>query len=141
MDVCSLLNSIFGVRSSIFSIPYLELFTLYLVLCTIPYFYFVLGTLYLVLLFKLHTHRIDAVPDAAFVRWSIGEAVAQVTSTGRTKDLFSDHEVAVVHVYVNGLWPDGVGKARPSTAAVVFKVRVKNWASTAFAGIDARFFV
>ena len=28
------------------------------------------------LLFKLHTHRIDAVPDAAFVRWSIGEAVA-----------------------------------------------------------------
>ena len=67
--------------------------------------------------------------------------MTQVTSTGSTKDLFSDHEVAVVQMYVNGLWTYGMGKTRPSTAAVVFEVGVKNWASTAFAGIYACFFV
>ena len=103
--------------------------------------YFVHCTWYLVLFSELHTYRIDAVPDAAFIRWSIGESVAQVSSTGSTKDLFSNHKVAVVHVHIYGLWTDGMGKARPTAAAVVFEVRVKNWASTAFAGIHACFFV
>ena len=138
MDNCSLLHSKIEIRHTIFSIPYFA--------CPpwrVPrIFYFVHCTWYLVQLFpELHTYRIDAVPDAAFVRWSIGEAVAQVASTGSTKDLFSNHEVAVVHVHIYGLRTYGMGKARPSTAAVVFEVRVKNWASTTFAGIHARFFV
>ena len=127
----------FFIQKSKFGIRYFQFRISYLVF---PTLYIVPGTLYYSFP-KLHTHRIDAIPDAAFIWWSIGEAVAQVTSTGSTKDLFSNHEVAVVHVYVNGLWTDGVGKTRPSAAAVVFEVRMKNWASTAFAGIDAHFFV
>ena len=79
-------NLTFGVRNLflfVFRTSYFLLCTLYLVLCTIPHFYFVHCTWYFVqirisyytLFFKLHTHRIDAVPDAAFIWRSIGEAV------------------------------------------------------------------
>jgi hypothetical protein len=34
-----------------------------------------------------------------------------------------------------------MGKARPTAAAVVFEVRVENWVSTAFAGVDAGFLI
>ena len=64
-----------------------------------------------------------------------------MTSTGRTKNLFSNHEVAVVHVHLYGLWLYGVCKARPTAAAVVLEVRVKDGVSTALAGIDACFLI
>ena len=125
------LHSKIEIRHSIFSIPYF----------VTRISYFVLSTWYFVLFPKLHTHRIDAIPDAALIRWTIRETMAQVTSTGRTKDLFSNHEVAVVHVHLYGLWLDWMGKARPSAAAVVLEVRVKNWVSTTFTGVNPCFFV
>ncbi len=129
---------VFFIQKSKFGIRYFQFRTSYFVPRT---FYFVPGTWYFVLFPKLHTDRIDAIANAAFVRGSIGEAVAQVTSAGSTKDLFSDHEVAVVHVYFYGLWPYGMGKTRPTAAAVVFEVRVENWVSTAFARVDACFLI
>ena len=45
--------------------------------------------------------------------------------------------MAVVHVHFYGLWLDGMGKARPTAAAVVLEIRVEYRVATAFAGIDA----
>ena len=97
--------------------------------------------MYFVLFPKLHTHRIDAVSDAAFIRWSIGESVAQVSSTGSTKDLFANHEVAVVHLDLNRFGADGLGEAWPTAATVVLEVGVKNGVATALTGVDACFLI
>ena len=95
----------------------------------------------IVLFPKLHTHRINAVPNASLVAGTIGESVAQVSSTGSTKDLFANHEVAVVHLDLNRFGADGLGEAWPTAAAVVLEVGVKNGVATALAGIDACFLI
>ncbi len=64
-----------------------------------------------------------------------------MSPTGSTKDFFSNHEVAVVHLDINGFWSDGLGETRPSAAAIVLEVGVKNGVATALAGIDACFLI
>ena len=62
-------NSAFDIFNSV---PRLPAAGGYFLLCTL---YLVLGTLYNVLFPKLHTHRIDAVPNASLVAGAIGKSV------------------------------------------------------------------
>jgi len=64
-----------------------------------------------------------------------------MTTTVGTKDFFANHEVAVIHMHLNGLGLDGSSKARPPASAIVFGLGVEDGIATTLAGVDACFLV
>lgn len=84
-----------------------------------PRFYPIDSIQILLPLLKIHTHRIDAIANASLIFWTIGKAVPEVPATVGAEDFFADHEVAVVHLHLDGLRADRFGKAGPTATAVI----------------------